>query len=306
MNSQLRRASILLASSLLAGCSTIETAQRQAVRYNSAFSNARNEILLLNILRATHREPLQFSTISTVTGPMRGNISVTSAFEWVFHDNDKLTPGGGFTFRDPAITLTPLDTKEFRQGMMKEIEPEYFAGLLDQGWTPDVVLNLVAYGAIKCTAEPEPDAATIWVSAADAAKILKEGGGKEAKIKLASPLASSNDRVKVTFSAPAKSTVKTSLCPGGVIDVEATRFRSPLGMILFLGTGKSSEYMQIRQGRPQEPPFVSTLYRNATYYIPRDEKSAETLALLAEIIGFATTNAELSASKPTVTVPVAE
>jgi hypothetical protein len=50
-----------------------------------------------------------------------------------------------------------------------------------------------------------------------------------------------------------------------------------------------------------------------SYYLPRSPlvegelnaytNAAQTLAVLSEIIGFQTTNAQLQASKPTVTVP---
>jgi len=130
----------------LAGCTTVQATRDASVRYNAAFADARNQIPLVNILRARDQMPVQFSTISNVTGPMRANVDVTAAWEWVFHDKDKVTPGGTFTFRNPAVTLTPLDSKEFVQGMATPITAAQVDQLLAEGWDRGAVLNLVIAG----------------------------------------------------------------------------------------------------------------------------------------------------------------
>lgn len=305
MTSFIRRAGILTASALCLGaCTTIQSATRQAVRYNSAFSNARNEILLLNILRARQNEPLQFSTISTVTGPMRGNINITTGLEWVFHAGDTLSPGGGFTFRDPAITLTPLESKEFRQGMMKSVDADYYSALLRQGWAPELVKELVLETPIVCVADDSKVIRSTWLSGAEAAGILKDGIGDDLAVRLSS--ASRKDgKVQVTFLSKRSSIkVDEGVCPSGrFLDPKATRFRSPLAIINYLAvTPGALPILKSDQRKAPSDVLVATFHRDGIWYVPRSPDSGAKLSLLAEIIGFQTTDAALQASKPTVTV----
>lgn len=302
---------LALGSCSVAACSTVQSAQRQAVRYNSAFSNARNEILLLNVLRAKNGEPLQFSTISTVTGSMRGNISITTGLEAVFGGDDKLTPGGGFTFRDPSVTLTPLDSKEFRQGMMNAVNAGYYAELLRQGWDYEVVRNLVVANLSCVSVNDQKSSVRVWVSGADAAEMLREGAGKGTKLEIIPSSAKGDDKVLLQFtterSSPEVAEVSSTVCPTGAMNPKVSRFRSPLEMINYLGRHASDSYDYLRlksaPRRVPEPALVATAYGGYMYYIDDgDRKSAQTLALLAEIIGFQTTNAELNASKPAITL----
>lgn len=312
MRAKFHRALVVATLFCLPACTTIGSAERQAVRYNWAFNDARNEVLLLNIVRAQYRGPLQFSTISTVSGPMRGNIGVSNAFEWVFHGVDKLTPGGSFTFRDPTVTLTPLDSKEFRQGMMNPLNPKYVSELLQQGWDKDVVRYLVAEDAwIKCVEAPRlvPTVKEVLVTGAEAAKMLKEGAGENTDLEIVSTSKESEDKVRIRMtSKPEDTTLKVDpgLCSSGVLDPKTSRFRSPLAMVNYLGKVASpeNEYLTLVRARPGKdtPILVATQLRNISYYIPEGGKSSQTLALLAEIIGFQTSNATLDATKPTVTV----
>jgi hypothetical protein len=94
-------------------------------------------------------------------------------------------------------------------------------------------------------------------------------------------------------------------------------FRSPEAMIKYLGAlarrrpAGGNDYFKIVGPIDRIPAdaLLGTRFRGNLYYVPNERNDenryeyAETLALLAEIIGFQTTNAELNASKPTVTVP---
>lgn len=322
MRAKFRRALIVSAVFSLSACTTIEAATKQAVRYNSAFTNARNEILLLNILRAQNGEPLQFSTISTVQGPMRGNIEVSNTLDWIFHGADevrKLTPDGGFTFRDPTITITPLESKEFREGMMKPVSVEYLNQLVDQEWPVDLVEDMLI--TVKdCELRSVKEKGVIvktereaLIPSENAGELLREGAGKGVSIEL---VGSANDRpekVRVRFRTEQISIADTTrinpnICPSGLINVKNTTLRSPLAIIRYLAKRtKSSEYpfLKLESGRlsKSDPTLVATVFRETTYSVPRNEKYAETLALLAEIIGFQTMNAELNANKPIVAIP---
>lgn len=311
----------------LVGCSTVQSAQRQAVRYNSAFSGARNEILLLNILRAKHREPLQFSTISTVTGSMRGTIGATAGLDWIFSGADKVRkflPGASLGLRDPSVTLTPLDSKEFREGMMKAVEWSYYNELLEQGWDKSIVNELLRRTTI-CTSDPPPRTVVreVWTSGADAAKILRDGAGKNTTVELVTASDGPKGQLVLRFKSEPpqpEGVASPARCAEGAPHANV-RLRSPLEIVMTLGSsvtiandpGTASLQSPNSQGaftivaatgRILTRTLVATAFRDKVYYIREgDVASAQRLALLAEIIGFQTTNAALNASKPTVTIP---
>lgn len=366
MRLSLRRALCLaLASSAVSSCTTtIEAARSASVRYNAAFADARNEILLVNILRARDELPLQFSTISTVTGPMRANIDLTSALEWVFHDKDKLTPSGTFTFRNPAVTLTPLESKEFLQGMTKPIAVDQLDELLEQGWDASAVLNL-AVGAIQCPNETKivndgrdriwvntfENAASLsrtWrvgktdksaagdfdVTAAEGAKIVKEGLGDDYSVGIAKKQAN-RKRMGLEVSQPGEAALLATklgaICGrvGSSLVVEKTNgsepkvgakaqpkvfFRSPAAMIAYLGhlmnTAPNSQFFRVAytervSAMPATAP-VRAVFDDYAYYIPSvregGSRTLQTFAILTQIIALQTTQATLEASKPVLTI----
>jgi hypothetical protein len=81
MNPALRTLLILalahLSLSALEGCAVVDQYGSRAIEYNEQTTAAKNSIVLLNILRAAYREPLQFTDVTTVTGTAsaRGSLS---------------------------------------------------------------------------------------------------------------------------------------------------------------------------------------------------------------------------------------
>ncbi|MEA3052898.1 MAG: hypothetical protein QOG72_1801, partial [Sphingomonadales bacterium] len=60
----------------LGGCALSQATPKIALDYNRDFADSRNEMLLLNVLRAAAREPLQFSTMGTVQGTVGNGSSL--------------------------------------------------------------------------------------------------------------------------------------------------------------------------------------------------------------------------------------
>lgn len=137
-----------------AACATIEPAGKSAVDYNRAFARARDEIIVLNVLRAAHQQPLQFSTISAVQGGMRNNASLRVPFTNVIAGgSDAISPDLTISTRNPSVSIVPLATREFVQGISRPIEAQLIGDLLSQGWSKDVVLPLVI-GGVVCATQP--------------------------------------------------------------------------------------------------------------------------------------------------------
>ena len=344
MNSRRHRAIFFSAfCCLLTSCTTVAATKKGAVGFNRVFADARNEVLLLNILRARDGEPLQFSTISTVSGNMRPDMKVTGGLDnLILGAANVFNPAGEFGFRNPTITIAPLETKEFRQGMMKPVKIEFIEELINEGWDPKTVFHLVIAG-IKCgdakkghefvaqfaeNAEwetavkkapdksPEAPAKSVAVTAAEATKMLREGAGDSVELEIVdSQPGDAANTVRVQFNKPKPQTFlldrNSRVCGDSVAELPAKNLvlRSPSGMIQYLGelVGKGSggnAYFRVLQARDRIPQgvLVGTRFSHNLYYVAHDGHSPQTLALLAEIIGFQTTDASLNASKPTLTV----
>src|SRR3712207_3666208 len=106
---------LLAAAALLplSACGGHLATDRAAVDYNRSFANARNEVLLLNILRAWAKEPMQFSTISQVIGGVRTGAELTLPFSNIAEGGvaAEISPSVRFSTRNPNVTVAPLETR---------------------------------------------------------------------------------------------------------------------------------------------------------------------------------------------------
>jgi hypothetical protein len=145
-------ATTVAAAVLVSGCATsVEKTAKIATDYNQAFADSRNEALLLNVLRAWADEPLQFSTMGTVTGSVRTTTAAEAALEGIFvgaanNFKPKVTLGGG---PNPTVTILPLSNKEFVQGILRPVDSETIDFMLSQRWDRELVLPLVV-GGVSC------------------------------------------------------------------------------------------------------------------------------------------------------------
>jgi hypothetical protein len=117
---------------------------------------AQNEALLLNIVRASMRRPMQFSTVSSITGT-----AVASAGAgYTLPTNVPFRPAtngatgiatfppvptwsfAGSMSGGPAFTIPVLDTQEFYQGILKPIPGQLYDLYLQAGYPPDLLFNL--------------------------------------------------------------------------------------------------------------------------------------------------------------------
>jgi hypothetical protein len=356
MRAKFRRALLIGAVCLAtAGCTSAGATRRGIVTFNKVFSDARNEILLLNILRARDGEPQQFSTVTNVSGNMRPTLSIEGALDNLSQGlAEVFKPKASGTLRNPTVTIGPLETKEFRAGMMTPVGADLVENLLNAGWRPDVVLNLVMARKPCTRGEPpigeseflakrfsslEPRPAKdgdivgeLLLPASVALKMLREGAGNDTKLELLDSRKESKGRMRIRVRAagqPSTSLIKWNepVCGANELDAAKAPYRSPLAMIQHLGTLTRTQntdgswgnpYFNIRKVLAGVPEYALTgaRSRNTVYFVPRLEtapdgkpsvsRSAETLAVLAEIIGFQTMNATLNASKPVITIPAGD
>lgn len=134
----------------LAGCAATTTTSKVAVDYNRIFASARNEVLVTNILRAADREPLQFSTMGTVTGTVRNSGTIDLPIPSLIGKgatilSPEITVNEGI---NPNVSIIPLSSKEFTEGILRPVTLDEVSYFINQGWDPELVLELVVGGVI--------------------------------------------------------------------------------------------------------------------------------------------------------------
>jgi hypothetical protein len=141
-------AAVLLAA--LGACAATQSTERIVLRYNRAFSDSRNQVLVLNILRAAAREPLQFSTMGQVTGSVGNSSSISIPFTNILvGGQDSISPT--LQIQDavnPSISIVPLATKDFVSGILTPIGPDDVQLFLHTGWDADFLLPVVIGGVV--------------------------------------------------------------------------------------------------------------------------------------------------------------
>ena len=141
----------LAIAATLGGCAATTPTSKVAVDYNRIFANARNEVLVTNILRAAAREPLQFSTMGDVTGGVRNTGSLTLSIPSLIGKGATiLSPE--FSVNEginPNVSIVPLSSKEFTEGILRPVTLDEINYFIDQGWDQELILELVV-GGIVC------------------------------------------------------------------------------------------------------------------------------------------------------------
>jgi hypothetical protein len=152
---------LLLAPGLL-GCAIVDNYSGRAVDFNREAEQAQEEVLLLNIVRASLRRPMQFTSLSSVSGSGSVSGSVTGGGlktnQTPFIAPFGITPGntnaalsrilatnisGNASLSGTATFTVPiLDTQEFYQGILTPIPLQAFDYYLQQGFPPELLFDL--------------------------------------------------------------------------------------------------------------------------------------------------------------------
>ncbi|NQT02208.1 MAG: hypothetical protein HQ580_09305, partial [Planctomycetes bacterium] len=115
-------------ASLLTGCAipTKEDIARSTTEFNLVAEKAGNEMLLLNIVRASKRRPMYFTSIGKLTRSMNfeyGTGGVSIPFGRIgtgTNGSYSIAPTVGYK-NSPLFDLSVLNTKEFTNGIMTPV-----------------------------------------------------------------------------------------------------------------------------------------------------------------------------------------
>jgi hypothetical protein len=151
--SRWNRAAVLLAAPLLAaalaGCAIVDDFSGRAVDFNKQAEQAQEQALLLNIVRASLRRPMQFTGLQSITGTasISGGSTLSVPFGEATHrPRGAVSPDvagfSGTISGGPTFIVPVLDTQEFYEGILAPISLQVFDYYLQQGLPAEVLFDL--------------------------------------------------------------------------------------------------------------------------------------------------------------------
>lgn len=137
---------------LLTGCATIpkDHIAGQATDYNLIVEKAQNEMLLLNIVRASKRRPMYFTTFSKLSGDMSYSIETGSIlipfgkFGTTPSSVYSVSPKVSYSTK-PLIEVAVLNAKDFAKGLSTPATLDIMKFYWDQGWPAELLLHLFVW-----------------------------------------------------------------------------------------------------------------------------------------------------------------
>jgi hypothetical protein len=161
----------VLVSAALAGCAIVDQFSGRAVEYNVQAEQSQQQQMLLNIVRAMQRRPMQFTALQSITGTASASGSVNGGYTHTrstpYISLFGLTPpassslisatavgtvGGSASMSGgPTFTVPVLDTQEFYQGVLSPIPQQIVDYYLQLGY-PREILFMLFYSKIDVTA----------------------------------------------------------------------------------------------------------------------------------------------------------
>lgn len=163
-----RSAVSLAIAVILGGCAIVDQYSGRAIVYNLQAEQAQDQALLLNIVRAYLRRPMQFTTVSSITG----TANASGGAQYVLPTNVPLRPAtngasiasfppvpswtfSGSMSGGPAFNVPVLDTQEFYQGILKPIPAQIYDLYLKGNYPSDLLFNLFIQKVVMKRADPE-------------------------------------------------------------------------------------------------------------------------------------------------------
>jgi hypothetical protein len=132
---------------VLASCGVADQLSGHTLEYNAQAELIKDQNLLVNIVRAAYRRPLQFTDLSSITGNV--SVSGTAAFALPFWGSRgggqrlfEATPSITAT-NSPIYTVSVLNTKEFYNGILTPISIQSLSYYLHIGFPKLLLLTLL-------------------------------------------------------------------------------------------------------------------------------------------------------------------
>jgi hypothetical protein len=156
-------------ATVVAGCAVVDQYSGRAVVYNLEAEQTLEQGLLLNVVRAYLRRPMQFTTVSTITGVA----SASAGVQYTLPTNVPFRPAtqgatgiaafpplptwlfSGSMSGGPAFTVPVLDTQEFYQGILKAIPGQIWDLYIQANYPADLLFNVFVQKVVMHTGDDE-------------------------------------------------------------------------------------------------------------------------------------------------------
>jgi hypothetical protein len=151
----------LLLLFVLGSCSIVDNFSGRTVNFNLEAEQAQLQTLLLNIVRASLSRPMQFTSLSSITGTQSMSGSTSLLIPFGHHrpaavaSPDQLTPSATVS-ASPTFTVPVLDTQEFYQGELTPLTGQEYHFFVEEGYTPAQLLYLFANSIELTTVDKTP------------------------------------------------------------------------------------------------------------------------------------------------------
>ncbi len=135
---------------LLAGCYPLapkDNMIKRTTEYNLVAEETGNQMLFLNIIRASKRRPMYFTSFGKLTGNITYEFetgSMTIPFGGIGHEWNgtySVAPKAAYK-SSPLFDMAVLDTKEFTCGIMKPVPMTTIEYYRSQGWPKDLLWHV--------------------------------------------------------------------------------------------------------------------------------------------------------------------
>lgn len=144
---------------VLSGCLSPMALNRAVIAYDEAVTGAVSQQLLINIVRAHHRQPIHFTGVSNIaaTFSFQASAGATPALGGLAGATMLPVFGGGVA-ESPTISIVPIEGEEFTKRLLAPFSQNKLTLLLHQRFDVDLLLRMMAQ-EVRLLNAKQPDGA---------------------------------------------------------------------------------------------------------------------------------------------------
>ncbi|MBS0496044.1 MAG: hypothetical protein JSR51_00120 [Proteobacteria bacterium] len=144
-NRLLRLWPLLFIPLILSGCLSPMALNRAVLAYDDAVTDAVSQQLLINIVRAHHRQPIHFTGVSNIAATFNFQASAGATPSPGGLAGAVISPVfGGSVAESPTISIVPIEGEEFTKRLLAPFSQNKLTLLLRQRFDVDLLLRMMA------------------------------------------------------------------------------------------------------------------------------------------------------------------
>ncbi|QOJ22148.1 MAG: hypothetical protein HRU77_11105 [Gammaproteobacteria bacterium] len=130
---------------ILSGCLSPMALNRAVIAYDEAVTDAVSQQLLINIVRAHHRQPIHFTGVSNIAATFNFQASAGATPSPGGLAGAVISPVfGGSVAESPTISIVPIEGEEFTKRLLTPFPQNKLTLLLRQRFDVDLLLRMMA------------------------------------------------------------------------------------------------------------------------------------------------------------------